>query len=173
MFIWLFFSFWLRVAFIVYQIASACEWLVCSLYFIFVSLFSWRDQYIHSSYQHRRVIYANKYICQYVLRLKVNKFFFLPWLCSVHFFLIAVLDVCILFCWSVNHGDDNGLHGRSSSIEQEICCCNENNHIVEILRNYFIRYCVYFWMCVRVLHWVFQLYTVYSVHDSLKARWAF
>lgn len=68
----------------VYQIASACEWLVCSLlhsvsfrfifYFDAVAFGLFYDPCTHSSFQHRWVIYANKYICQYVLRLQVNKF---------------------------------------------------------------------------------------------------
>lgn len=55
---------------IVYQIASACKWLV----YYSLHWFRWTKwktvdafnhlQSKHSSFQHRRVIYANKYICQ-------------------------------------------------------------------------------------------------------------
>lgn len=63
---------------IAYQIAAPCEWLAFrSLFqwFSICSAFLWCNIHLCNK---RWVIYANIYICQYVLRLQVNKF--LPWL---------------------------------------------------------------------------------------------
>lgn len=74
------FSFYLGAMHRLPNCTPACKWLVCSLRWFqvnekveAVNAFSVLRP-IHSSFQHRRVIYANKYICQYVLRLQANEF---------------------------------------------------------------------------------------------------